>query len=214
MNASRTMRIMKEALTAEPARRPHPARSSTPPSTSPTAPSRCPAASSPTSSAPPPPRTSGWPTTTSPRRTPACRRCARRSCGRCANRSGHCSRPASTRLPALPAALAAVNDALTRVPTAALLHWDEKNGPYRAAPHPTTQIVDHALATLAADAADLLTGPDAERLTACGSPPCNRYLLRARPPPLVLHPLRRPRPRRPRLRPPHPARYGLTRTRA
>lgn len=81
-------------------------------------------------------------------------------------------------LPALPAALSAVNDALTRVPTAPLLQWDEKNGPYRAAPHPTTEIVDHALATLAADAADLLTSPDAERLTACGSTPCNRYLLR------------------------------------
>ncbi|MFF5259700.1 CGNR zinc finger domain-containing protein [Actinomadura viridis] len=81
-------------------------------------------------------------------------------------------------LPALPAALSAVNDALTRVPTAALLHWDEKNGPYRAAPHPITEIVDHALATLAANAADLLTGPDAERLITCGSVPCNRYLLR------------------------------------
>ncbi|MFE9623640.1 ABATE domain-containing protein [Streptomyces sp. NPDC006527] len=81
-------------------------------------------------------------------------------------------------LPALPAALAAVNDTLTRVPTAPLLQWDDKTGPYRAAPHPTTQIVDHALATLAADAADLLTSPDAERLTACGSAPCNRYLLR------------------------------------
>ncbi|MBO8196799.1 CGNR zinc finger domain-containing protein [Streptomyces smyrnaeus] len=81
-------------------------------------------------------------------------------------------------LPALPAAVAAINDAMTRVPTAPLLHWDEKTGPYRATPHPTTAIVDHALATLAADAADLLTGPDAERLTACGSPPCNRYLLR------------------------------------
>ncbi|WP_240138635.1 CGNR zinc finger domain-containing protein [Streptomyces sp. MUM 178J] len=81
-------------------------------------------------------------------------------------------------LPALPAALSAVNDALTRVPTAALLQWDEKTGPYRAAPHPTTEILDHALAALAADAADLLTGPDAERLTACGSAPCNRYLLR------------------------------------
>ncbi|WP_146771805.1 ABATE domain-containing protein [Lentzea atacamensis] len=78
----------------------------------------------------------------------------------------------------LPAALSAVNDALTRVPTAPLLQWDEKNGPYRATPHPTTAIVDHALATLAADAADLLTGPDAERLTACQSSPCNRYLLR------------------------------------
>ncbi len=53
-------------------------------------------------------------------------------------------------LPALPAALSAVNDALTRVSTAPLLQWDEKDGPYRAAPHPTTEIVDHALATLAA----------------------------------------------------------------
>ncbi|GAA0529673.1 hypothetical protein GCM10011581_29950 [Saccharopolyspora subtropica] len=85
---------------------------------------------------------------------------------------------ATAGLPALPAALAAVNDALTRVPTAPLLLWDHKNGPYRAAPHPTTEIVDHALATLAANAADLLTGPDAERLTACDSTPCNRYLLR------------------------------------
>ena len=74
-------------------------------------------------------------------------------------------------LPALPAALAAINDALTRAPTAALLHWDDKDGPYRAVPCPTTEIVDHALATLAANAADLLTGPDAERLTACGSTP-------------------------------------------
>lgn len=41
-----------------------------------------------------------------------------------------------------------------------------------------SQILGRALATLAADAADLLTGPDAERLTGCGSTPCNRYLLR------------------------------------
>ncbi|WP_109781739.1 CGNR zinc finger domain-containing protein [Streptomyces sp. CG 926] len=81
-------------------------------------------------------------------------------------------------LPALPAAVRAVNDAMTRVPTAPLLQWDDKNGPYRAAPHPTTAILDHALAALAADAADLLTSPNAERLTACGSTPCNRYLLR------------------------------------
>ncbi|GAA3732350.1 putative RNA-binding Zn ribbon-like protein [Spinactinospora alkalitolerans] len=81
-------------------------------------------------------------------------------------------------LPALSGALGAVNDALTRVPTAPLLAWDEKTGPYRAAPHPTSQIVDHALAALAADAADLLTSVAAERLTACGSAPCNRYLLR------------------------------------
>ncbi|MEU4548062.1 CGNR zinc finger domain-containing protein [Nonomuraea dietziae] len=80
-------------------------------------------------------------------------------------------------LPALPAALSAVNDALSRAPTAALLHWDEK-GPYRATPCPTTEILDRALATLAANTADLLTSPDADRLTTCGSTPCNRYLLR------------------------------------
>ncbi|MFF2020807.1 CGNR zinc finger domain-containing protein [Streptomyces sp. NPDC058171] len=80
-------------------------------------------------------------------------------------------------VPALPAALSAVNDALSRAPTAALLHWDEKNGPYRAVPCPTNEVLDRALATLAANAADLLTGPDADRLTACGSTPCNRYLL-------------------------------------
>ncbi len=80
--------------------------------------------------------------------------------------------------PAPAATLRAVNDAMTRVPTASLLRWDEFRGIHRAAVHPTTQILDHALAALAADAADLLTGPDAEQLAACGSPPCNRYLLR------------------------------------
>jgi predicted RNA-binding Zn ribbon-like protein len=67
---------------------------------------------------------------------------------------------------------------MTRVPTASLLRWDDAHGLHRTAVHPTTQILDHALAALAADAAELLTGPDAERLAACASPPCNRYLLR------------------------------------
>lgn len=81
-------------------------------------------------------------------------------------------------LAALPTALSAVNDAMSGVPTAALLYWDEKDGPYRAVPCPTNEILEHALALLAANAADLLTGPDAERLTNCESTPCNRYLLR------------------------------------
>ncbi|MDQ0713524.1 hypothetical protein QFZ55_002976 [Streptomyces luteogriseus] len=50
-------------------------------------------------------------------------------------------------VPALPAAVSAINDAMTRVPTAPLLRWDDKTGPYRTAPHPTTAIVDLALAT-------------------------------------------------------------------
>lgn len=77
-----------------------------------------------------------------------------------------------------PAPLDALNEALTRTPTASMLHWDPVRGPHRATSHPTTQIVDHALAVLASSAADLLAGPDAELLAACGSPPCDRYLLR------------------------------------
>ncbi|MET7520544.1 ABATE domain-containing protein [Streptomyces sp. NPDC005480] len=74
--------------------------------------------------------------------------------------------------------LRAVNEALTAVPTAPLLAWDGAQGMRRVQAHPTDQAVNHALATLAADAADLLTGPDAHILAACGSAPCDRFLLR------------------------------------
>ncbi|MEU4738002.1 MULTISPECIES: ABATE domain-containing protein [Streptomyces] len=78
-------------------------------------------------------------------------------------------------LPAPADALAALNGALTRAPAASLLRWNPDRGLYRETAHPVAQIVEHALAV---PAADLLTGPDADRLTACGSTPCNRYLLR------------------------------------
>ncbi|MFJ7146853.1 ABATE domain-containing protein [Streptomyces sp. NPDC100445] len=74
--------------------------------------------------------------------------------------------------------LRAVNETLTAVPTAPLLAWDGARGLRRIRAHPTDQAVNHALATLAADAADLLTGPDADILAACGSAPCDRFLLR------------------------------------
>ncbi|MDG9715364.1 ABATE domain-containing protein [Streptomyces sp. DH24] len=76
------------------------------------------------------------------------------------------------------ASLRAVNEALTAVPTAPLLTWDRAEGLRRVQAHPTDQAVNHALATLAADAADLLTGPDADLLATCGSAPCDRFLLR------------------------------------
>lgn len=76
-------------------------------------------------------------------------------------------------------ALEVINAAMGRVPTAAELRWDAAQGLHRAVPHPTDQVVDHALGILAADAADLLTGEDAARLTACDSRPCQRYLLRS-----------------------------------
>ena len=75
-------------------------------------------------------------------------------------------------------ALSAVNAALTRAPSADILRWDETSGLHRAPPHPTDRFVDRALASLAADAAELLTGPEASRLAACGSPPCRRFLVR------------------------------------
>ncbi|GAA4609161.1 CGNR zinc finger domain-containing protein [Actinoplanes octamycinicus] len=78
-----------------------------------------------------------------------------------------------------PEALAAVNAAMTRVPTAAELRWDASRGLHRATPHPTDQVVDRALGVLAADVADLLTSADASRLAACDSHPCVRFLLRS-----------------------------------
>ncbi|MGX6606610.1 CGNR zinc finger domain-containing protein [Micromonosporaceae bacterium Da 78-11] len=75
-------------------------------------------------------------------------------------------------------ALRAINHALTRAPSAEELHWDETHGLHRAPAHPTDQVIEYALAVLAADAAEMLTGPVVDRLTACGSPPCRRYLVR------------------------------------
>ncbi|MFE0459664.1 ABATE domain-containing protein [Kitasatospora sp. NPDC058965] len=76
------------------------------------------------------------------------------------------------------AALQAVNTALTTAPAAALLAWDDDRGLHREAAHPANRVVEHAMAVLAADAAELLTGPDAERLAQCGGTPCTRYLVR------------------------------------
>ncbi|MFD4791285.1 ABATE domain-containing protein [Streptomyces sp. NPDC058459] len=73
--------------------------------------------------------------------------------------------------------LRAINEALTAAPTAPLLATDGATGLRRVQAHPTDRAVNHALATLAADTADLLTGPDAGILAACGSAPCDRFLM-------------------------------------
>ncbi|MFE2500050.1 ABATE domain-containing protein [Streptomyces scopuliridis] len=74
--------------------------------------------------------------------------------------------------------LRAVNEALTSAPTAPLLAWDLEQGLRRVQTHPIDQAVSRALAALAADAADLLTGPEAGLLAVCGAAPCDRFLLR------------------------------------
>ncbi|WP_210440887.1 CGNR zinc finger domain-containing protein [Nocardioides xinjiangensis] len=80
--------------------------------------------------------------------------------------------------PAAPASLDAVNAALTSVPAALLLQYDEESRWHRAAAHPVTQLVDRALAVIAADLADLLAGPDGRLVARCGAPSCERLLLR------------------------------------
>ncbi|PYC84689.1 hypothetical protein C7C46_07180 [Streptomyces tateyamensis] len=77
-----------------------------------------------------------------------------------------------------PEALQAVNTALASTPSAPLLAWDESQGLHRELAHPADRVVEHAMAVLAADAAELLTGPDAERLARCAGAPCTRYLVR------------------------------------
>lgn len=71
-----------------------------------------------------------------------------------------------------------INRALTRVPSAHLLHHDPDRGLYRAPVHPVTQFVEHAMALIAEDAAAVLTGDSASTLARCASAPCDRFLLR------------------------------------
>jgi len=74
--------------------------------------------------------------------------------------------------------LSSINRALTAVPSAALLTYDPDEGLLRVPSHPTTQLVDHAMAQIAEDAAALLTGVDAHRIAQCASAPCDRFMVR------------------------------------
>jgi predicted RNA-binding Zn ribbon-like protein len=59
------------------------------------------------------------------------------------------------------------------------LRWDGAAHSPRRVPRPVDATsVDAALARVASDAVDLLTGPDAATLTACGAPGCIRFYLR------------------------------------
>ena len=74
--------------------------------------------------------------------------------------------------------LSGLNRALTAVPSAALLRYDTDAGLLRVPSHPTTQLVDHAMAQIAEDAAALLTGPEAPRIAHCAAAPCDRFMVR------------------------------------
>ena len=77
-----------------------------------------------------------------------------------------------------PDVLAGVNRALTKVPSAPLLWHDAERGLHRAPEHPVTQLVEHAMAQIAEDAAELVTGDQVKRIARCEAAPCDRFLLR------------------------------------
>jgi predicted RNA-binding Zn ribbon-like protein len=78
------------------------------------------------------------------------------------------------------AALEVVNDAAARAPVSPLATvWDGQLR--RETRHHTADATDVALATLAADAIEVLAGPDCGRLNACGAPGCVLMFLREHP---------------------------------
>lgn len=77
-----------------------------------------------------------------------------------------------------PEAVESVNRALAKVPSAPLLQFDAGSGIRRVPRHPVTQLVDHAVAKIAEDAAALLTGSQAELVAQCEASSCNRFFLR------------------------------------
>ncbi|MCX5215090.1 ABATE domain-containing protein [Kitasatospora sp. NBC_00240] len=78
-----------------------------------------------------------------------------------------------------PAALAELNSALAATPFTGRLHWDgTADGPRLESRPAGGTPLDAALTRLARDAAELLSGPHAEAVAACGATGCIRYFLR------------------------------------
>lgn len=71
-----------------------------------------------------------------------------------------------------------LNDALTSAPGVLRLHFSAASGFVRAAEHPATQVVEHAMALIAEDAATLLTGEEAPMVALCEADSCDRIYLR------------------------------------
>ncbi|MER0247222.1 CGNR zinc finger domain-containing protein [Streptomyces sp. HSW2009] len=76
------------------------------------------------------------------------------------------------------ASLVALNTALAAAPPTPYLAWTA-DGPRRAAEPAAGDPSGAALAQLADDAAELLTGPDAAQLAECGARGCARWFLRS-----------------------------------
>lgn len=76
------------------------------------------------------------------------------------------------------AAVDAINRALTRAPSAQLLRYAPDTGFHRVMEDPVTQLVEHAMAIIAEDAATLLSSERPGLLARCGAAPCDRFLIR------------------------------------
>lgn len=74
--------------------------------------------------------------------------------------------------------LAVLNGGLAAAPVADELRWDEASRPTRVVRALGATPVEAALAHVARDCVDLLVGPDAATLSACGAPGCIRFYLR------------------------------------
>lgn len=76
------------------------------------------------------------------------------------------------------AVLAQVNAVIRMSPQTVTLEHEPGVGFIRIPNHPVTEQVEHAMARIAEDASELLTGEDADALEQCGAPSCNRIFLR------------------------------------
>jgi predicted RNA-binding Zn ribbon-like protein len=74
--------------------------------------------------------------------------------------------------------LATLNTALAAAPSTPRLAWSA-DGPHRADAPDTGNPAAAALSLLAEDATDLLTGGEADQLTACAARGCTRWFLRS-----------------------------------
>lgn len=72
--------------------------------------------------------------------------------------------------------LDAVNRSIQQTSSASELHYHPDRGFYRQHRHPVTRLVEHAMALISADAAELLTGD--EKLAQCEATPCDRFYVR------------------------------------
>jgi len=79
------------------------------------------------------------------------------------------------------AALEVVNDMAGRAPASPFAVANADGPPRAETRYHTPAATDVALATIAADAIELLTGPDAEHLRACGAPGCVLMFLKDHP---------------------------------